>query len=80
MATLLQDIVALVAISNPLGAVPVFLAITERVTTAERVRACAPRSPPHSVLPRRRLQAGQFSQPSEFRCRLFRLQAAWSFC
>jgi len=39
MATLLQDIVALVAISNPLGAVPVFLAITERVTTAERTRA-----------------------------------------
>jgi len=39
MATLLQDIVALLAISNPLGALPVFLAITERVTPAERSRA-----------------------------------------
>ena len=39
MATLLQDVVALLAISNPLGALPVFLAITERVTTAERSRA-----------------------------------------
>ena len=36
---MLQDIVALIAISNPLGALPVFLAITERVTTAERTRA-----------------------------------------
>ena len=36
---MLQDIVALLAISNPLGALPVFLAITERVTTAERTRA-----------------------------------------
>jgi multiple antibiotic resistance protein len=39
MATLLQDIVALLAISNPLGALPVFLAITEHVTSAERTRA-----------------------------------------
>ena len=39
MATLLQDIVALLAISNPLGALPVFLAITESVTPAERRRA-----------------------------------------
>jgi multiple antibiotic resistance protein len=39
MATLLQDIVALLAISNPLGALPVFLAITEGVTPAERSRA-----------------------------------------
>jgi multiple antibiotic resistance protein len=39
MATLLQDIVALLAISNPLGALPVFLAITEGATPAERSRA-----------------------------------------
>lgn len=39
MATLLQDVVALLAISNPLGALPVFLAITERVTAPERSRA-----------------------------------------
>lgn len=39
MVTLLQDIVTLLAISNPLGALPVFLAITERVTPAERSRA-----------------------------------------
>lgn len=39
MATLLQDIVALLAISNPLGALPVFLAITEGMTPAERRRA-----------------------------------------
>jgi multiple antibiotic resistance protein len=39
MATLLQDVVALLAISNPLGALPVFLAITERLTPAERLRA-----------------------------------------
>lgn len=39
MASLLQDLVALVAISNPLGAVPVFLAITEHETSAERTRA-----------------------------------------
>jgi multiple antibiotic resistance protein len=39
MATLLQDIVAILAISNPLGALPVFLAITENVTPAERSRA-----------------------------------------
>ena len=39
MANLLQDTVALLAISNPLGAVPVFLAITEGLTAAERSRA-----------------------------------------
>jgi multiple antibiotic resistance protein len=39
MTALLQDIVALLAISNPLGALPVFLAITENVTRAERRRA-----------------------------------------
>jgi len=39
MATLLQDIVALLAISNPLGALPVFLAVTEGVTPGERSRA-----------------------------------------
>jgi multiple antibiotic resistance protein len=39
MATLLQDIVALLAISNPLGALPVFLAITEHLPSAERWRA-----------------------------------------
>jgi multiple antibiotic resistance protein len=38
MPTLLQDIVALLAISNPLGALPIFLAITEGVTPAERLR------------------------------------------
>lgn len=36
MATLLQDIVAILAISNPLGALPIFLAITEHVTPDER--------------------------------------------
>ena len=39
MTALPQDIVALLAISNPLGALPVFLAITENVTPAERSRA-----------------------------------------
>ena len=39
MPTLLQDIVALLAISNPLGALPVFLAITEGETPGERSRA-----------------------------------------
>ncbi|MQA30392.1 MAG: hypothetical protein GEU82_11220 [Luteitalea sp.] len=39
MATSLQDIVAPLAISNPLRAVPVFLALTERTTPAERTRA-----------------------------------------
>jgi len=39
MPTLLQDIVALVAISNPLGALPVFLSITQGATPAERLRA-----------------------------------------
>lgn len=39
MATLLQDIVALLAISNPLGALPVFLAITEGLAAADRSRA-----------------------------------------
>jgi multiple antibiotic resistance protein len=39
MPTLLQDIVALLAISNPLGALPIFLAITEGATSAERLRA-----------------------------------------
>lgn len=39
MVTLLQDIVAILAISNPLGALPVFLAITETATSAERSRA-----------------------------------------
>lgn len=39
MTSLLQDIVALLAITNPLGALPVFLAITERLAPAERPRA-----------------------------------------
>ncbi|HEY0875525.1 MAG TPA: MarC family protein [Vicinamibacterales bacterium] len=39
MATLLQDVVALLAISNPLGALPVFLALTQGATPAERTRA-----------------------------------------
>jgi multiple antibiotic resistance protein len=39
MATLLQDIVAVLAISNPLGALPVFLAVTERIAPAVRWRA-----------------------------------------
>ena len=39
MATLLQDFGALLAISNPLGALPIFLAITQGVTPAERARA-----------------------------------------
>jgi multiple antibiotic resistance protein len=34
-----QDIVALLAITNPLGAVPVFLNITARLSLAERRRA-----------------------------------------
>ena len=39
MTSLLQEIVALLAITNPLGAVPVFLAITEGLTPTERLRA-----------------------------------------
>ena len=39
MTSLLQDIVALLAITNPLGALPVFVAITERLAPAERPRA-----------------------------------------
>lgn len=39
MADLLQNIVAILAISNPLGAVPVFLGISENFTAAERSRA-----------------------------------------
>jgi len=39
MTSLLQDIVALLAITNPLGALPVFLAITERLAPAQRSRA-----------------------------------------
>lgn len=39
MSTLLQDLVALLAISNPLGALPVFLALTDGMTPAERTRA-----------------------------------------
>ena len=39
MPTPLQDIVALLAISNPLGALPVFLTITEGATPGERLRA-----------------------------------------
>ena len=39
MTSLLQEIVALLAITNPLGAVPVFLAITESLSAAERTRA-----------------------------------------
>jgi hypothetical protein len=39
MAILLQNIVALLTISNPPGALPVFLAITEHVTPAQRCRA-----------------------------------------
>lgn len=39
METLLQDIVAVLAISNPLGALPVFLAVTERLPPAGRRRA-----------------------------------------
>ena len=38
MATLLQDIVALLAISNPLGALPIFLALTEGLSPSERLR------------------------------------------
>jgi multiple antibiotic resistance protein len=37
--TIAQDIVALLAITNPLGAVPVFLNITARLSLAERRRA-----------------------------------------
>ncbi len=36
MESLLQDVVALLAITNPLGAIPVFLAITKRVDSGER--------------------------------------------
>jgi multiple antibiotic resistance protein len=39
METLLQDIVAVLAISNPLGALPVFLGVTEHVPPAVRWRA-----------------------------------------
>ncbi|MGH9322748.1 MAG: MarC family protein [Vicinamibacteria bacterium] len=39
MTSLLQDIVALLAITNPPGAVPVFLAITKSLSPAERLRA-----------------------------------------
>jgi multiple antibiotic resistance protein len=39
MTALLQDVVALLAITNPLGALPVFLAITEGLAAAERSRA-----------------------------------------
>jgi multiple antibiotic resistance protein len=36
MQTLLQDIAALLAITNPLGAIPVFLAITDRMDSKKR--------------------------------------------
>jgi multiple antibiotic resistance protein len=39
MKSLVQDIVALLAITNPLGAIPAFLAITERMEPKERWRA-----------------------------------------
>lgn len=39
MPSLMQEIVALFAITNPLGAVPVFLAITGGISTADRSRA-----------------------------------------
>lgn len=39
MTSLLQDVVALLAITNPLGAVPVFLAMAEGLSPAERLRA-----------------------------------------
>lgn len=39
MPSFMQEIVALFAITNPLGAVPVFLAITEGASPAERPRA-----------------------------------------
>jgi multiple antibiotic resistance protein len=39
MTSLLQDVVALLAISDPLGAVPVFLGITAGLTPAARSRA-----------------------------------------
>ncbi len=39
MSSFTQEIVALLAITNPLGAVPVFLAITAGVPSAERSRA-----------------------------------------
>ena len=39
MKTLLQDIVALLAIINPLGAIPAFFTITERMEPSERRRA-----------------------------------------
>ena len=39
MSSLMQEIVALLAITNPLGAVPVFLAITKGLSPAERRNA-----------------------------------------
>ena len=39
MTPFLQEIVALLAITNPLGAVPAFLAITERLPPSDRARA-----------------------------------------
>jgi multiple antibiotic resistance protein len=39
MTSLLQDVVALLAITNPLGAVPVFLAITDGLSSSGRSRA-----------------------------------------
>jgi multiple antibiotic resistance protein len=39
MPSFMQEIVALLAITNPLGAVPVFLTITSGVSSAERSRA-----------------------------------------
>jgi multiple antibiotic resistance protein len=38
MTSLLQEIVALLAITNPLGAVPVFLAITQTLSPGDRSR------------------------------------------
>lgn len=39
METLLQDIVALLAITNPLGAIPAFLAIAQKMSAKNRRRA-----------------------------------------
>jgi multiple antibiotic resistance protein len=39
METLLQDIVAILAIANPLGAIAAFLAITQNMSSKERRRA-----------------------------------------
>ncbi|HYR84057.1 MAG TPA: MarC family protein [Terriglobia bacterium] len=39
MKTLLQDIVALLAITNPLGAIPEFFTITERMEPGKRRQA-----------------------------------------